>query len=134
MQVPFCAFNGGNDVFVDIGNKSLGLHALKKFIGAESSEVRSCKLARASIYACMHIGSCLSRWQLMLTASKGAGLHVVSCTQTLHVGDRFTASGNDNATRDCCAILWVAAPEETYFFCDMLIEDIDTLSQHLYIE
>ena len=33
--------------------------------------------------------------------------------QTLHVGDRFTASGNDNATRDCCAILWVACPEET---------------------
>jgi IMP and pyridine-specific 5'-nucleotidase len=45
--------------------------------------------------------------------------------QTLHVGDRFTASGNDNATRDCCAILWVAAPEETGFFVDMLLDDID---------
>lgn len=39
--VPFCAFNGGGDVFVDIGNKSLGLHALKTYIGAKSSQVRS---------------------------------------------------------------------------------------------
>ena len=27
-KVPFCAFNGGRDVFVDVGNKSLGLGAL----------------------------------------------------------------------------------------------------------
>jgi hypothetical protein len=38
--VPFCAFNGGGDVFVDIGNKSLGLHALKTYLGASSSQVR----------------------------------------------------------------------------------------------
>jgi IMP and pyridine-specific 5'-nucleotidase len=54
--------------------------------------------------------------------------------QTLHVGDRFTASGNDNATRDCCAILWVAAPEETCFFVDQLLDDIDQQSQQLYME
>lgn len=40
MPVPFCAFNGGADVFVDIGNKSLGLHALMKFLGATSEQVR----------------------------------------------------------------------------------------------
>jgi IMP and pyridine-specific 5'-nucleotidase len=39
MPVPFCAFNGGSDVFVDIGNKSLGLHALMKFLGAKSEQV-----------------------------------------------------------------------------------------------
>ena len=36
--------------------------------------------------------------------------------QTLHVGDRFTTSGNDTATRDVCSVLWVANPEETAFF------------------
>jgi IMP and pyridine-specific 5'-nucleotidase len=36
--------------------------------------------------------------------------------QTLHVGDRFTLSGNDSATRDICAVLWVANPDETSFF------------------
>jgi len=38
--VPFCAFNGGGDVFVDIGNKSLGLHALKTYIGSHADQVR----------------------------------------------------------------------------------------------
>jgi IMP and pyridine-specific 5'-nucleotidase len=69
-DLPFCAFNGGNDVFVDVGNKSLGLEALMGYLGLAPAEV-------------------------------------------LHVGDRFTDSGNDSATRDCCSILWVANPEET---------------------
>lgn len=30
--VPFCAFNGGNDVWVDIGNKALGIQALQKYV------------------------------------------------------------------------------------------------------
>lgn len=32
-KVPFCAFNGGNDVFVDIGDKSWGVLALQRFLG-----------------------------------------------------------------------------------------------------
>lgn len=31
-SVPFCAFNGGNDVWVDIGNKALGIQALQKYV------------------------------------------------------------------------------------------------------
>ena len=34
-KIPFCAFNGGNDVFVDVGNKSLGLEALMQYLGTE---------------------------------------------------------------------------------------------------
>jgi IMP and pyridine-specific 5'-nucleotidase len=30
-RVPFCAFNGGNDVFVDIGDKSWGVRACQNF-------------------------------------------------------------------------------------------------------
>lgn len=44
--------------------------------------------------------------------------------QVMHVGDRFTASGNDSAVRDCCSILWVANPGETDFFIRMLLNDI----------
>jgi len=32
-KIPFCAFNGGNDVFVDVGNKSIGLYAMQKYLG-----------------------------------------------------------------------------------------------------
>ena len=31
--IPFCAFNGGNDVFVDIGDKSLGVQGCQKWFG-----------------------------------------------------------------------------------------------------
>jgi IMP and pyridine-specific 5'-nucleotidase len=40
VELPFCAFNGGNDVFCDVGNKSLGLEALLKHLGFKPSEVR----------------------------------------------------------------------------------------------
>ena len=36
--VPFCAFNGGYDAFVDIGNKALGVAALQGMVNAKSSE------------------------------------------------------------------------------------------------
>jgi len=32
-KIPFCAFNGGNDVFVDIGDKSWGVRACQNFLG-----------------------------------------------------------------------------------------------------
>ena len=37
--LPFCAFNGGGDVFVDIGNKSLGLAALMAHLGVSAPTV-----------------------------------------------------------------------------------------------
>ncbi|KAI8465948.1 MAG: IMP-specific 5-nucleotidase [Monoraphidium minutum] len=90
--LPFCAFNGGNDVFVDVGNKSIGLDALMRHLGASPAEV-------------------------------------------VHVGDRFTDSGNDSATRDNCSIVWVANPEETSFFIKMLLADIRARRlQRSYIE
>ncbi len=32
-QLPFCAFNGGNDVFVDIGDKSWGVLVCQEYFG-----------------------------------------------------------------------------------------------------
>ena len=37
--LPFCAFNGGSDVFVDVGNKSLGLEALMSYLGYHAHQV-----------------------------------------------------------------------------------------------
>lgn len=31
--MPFCAFNGGNDVFIDVGNKEWGVRACQKYFG-----------------------------------------------------------------------------------------------------
>ncbi|MCJ1300448.1 IMP 5'-nucleotidase [Hypocenomyce scalaris] len=32
-KIPFCAFNGGNDVFVDIGDKSWGVLSCQRYLG-----------------------------------------------------------------------------------------------------
>ncbi len=68
--IPCCAFNGGHDVFVDVGSKALGLAALQGLLGA-------------------------------------------SPESTVHVGDRFTSTGNDLRTRDCASTLWTASPSNT---------------------
>ncbi|KAI1317357.1 IMP 5'-nucleotidase [Mortierella claussenii] len=34
VAIPFCVFNGGNDVFVDIGNKLIGVQVLQNYLGA----------------------------------------------------------------------------------------------------
>ena len=40
-SLPFCAFNGGADVFVDVGNKSLGLEALMAYMGFTAPQVHT---------------------------------------------------------------------------------------------
>lgn len=89
--LPFRAFNGGNDVFVDVDIKSVGLCALMHFLGTK-------------------------------------------CYATLHVGHRFTASGNDMATRTQCPILWMTNPEETAFFARLLLHEIRLAKLNHYIE
>lgn len=37
-NVPFCAFNGGSDVWVDIGNKSIGVDMLLKYLSINPSK------------------------------------------------------------------------------------------------
>ena len=32
-NLPFCAFNGGRDVWVDVGNKRVGVHILSSYLG-----------------------------------------------------------------------------------------------------
>ena len=38
LQVPYCCFNGGMDVFVDLGSKQQGIEALQQFVAAEAHE------------------------------------------------------------------------------------------------
>ncbi|OQR82490.1 IMP-specific 5'-nucleotidase [Achlya hypogyna] len=85
--IPHCAFNGGNDVFVDIGNKALGISALQRFVGP-------------------------------LLPTPQAGLEGHEC---LHIGDRFTRTGNDTRSRDVASTVWVSNPEETGYIMKTLL-------------
>ncbi|GAB0133188.1 IMP 5'-nucleotidase [Epichloe bromicola] len=40
MMIPFCAFNGGRDVFVDIGDKSWGVAVCQQWFGRQGTSIR----------------------------------------------------------------------------------------------
>lgn len=39
VKLPFCAFNGGSDVWVDVGNKRVGVHILSAYLGMPKEEI-----------------------------------------------------------------------------------------------
>lgn len=92
--VPFCAFNGGRDVFVDIGDKSWGVAVCQQWFGRRDSPVGGGGAA---------------------TAIKGES--------TLHVGDQFLSAGsNDFKARSVGTTAWIASPAETVDLLDELAD------------
>lgn len=39
VKLPFCAFNGGSDVWVDVGNKRVGVHILSAYLGMPKESI-----------------------------------------------------------------------------------------------
>ncbi len=98
-HVPFCAFNGGRDVFVDIGDKSWG------------------------VLICQHALLFLGK-----TANAGSTgpPHVAQPSTTLHVGDQFLSAGaNDFRARRAATTAWVSNPLETEALLDELLALLD---------
>lgn len=92
-KLPFCAFNGGNDVFVDIGDKSWGVMICQNYFGSAGAEDE--KISEKAI--------------------KG--------DRTLHVGDQFLSAGsNDFKARVVGTTAWIASPTETVELLDELQE------------
>ncbi|KAI1392169.1 IMP-specific 5-nucleotidase [Hypoxylon trugodes] len=91
--VPFCAFNGGRDVFVDIGDKSWGVSVCQAWFGSDDSN------------------------------GTGAGAGRIRPEQTLHVGDQFLSAGsNDFKARSVSTTAWIASPAETVELLDELAD------------
>ncbi|EHK42841.1 uncharacterized protein TrAtP1_002038 [Trichoderma atroviride] len=93
--VPFCAFNGGRDVFVDIGDKSWGVTVCQQWFGRRNGGTTGADAA--------------------LTAIRGEN--------TLHVGDQFLSAGsNDFKARSVGTTAWIASPAETVELLDELAD------------
>ncbi|KAI9912574.1 hypothetical protein PsorP6_005242 [Peronosclerospora sorghi] len=45
--------------------------------------------------------------------------------ECLHVGDRFTITGNDTRSRDVAATIWVSNPQKTGCVMSILLQAID---------
>lgn len=95
-RVPFCAFNGGRDVFVDIGDKSWGVKVCQRWFAAAGPGV---------------------------TAVGAATGDEIPGENTLHVGDQFLSAGaNDFRARSVGTTAWIASPAETVELLDELAE------------
>ncbi|EPE26920.1 HAD-like protein [Glarea lozoyensis ATCC 20868] len=92
--LPFCAFNGGNDVFVDIGDKSWGVLVCQNFFGSRGKA----------------------------TGEVDEETEAILGERTLHVGDQFLSAGsNDFKARVVGTTAWIANPTETVELLDELV-------------
>jgi len=82
-DIPFCAFNGNRDVWVDVGDKRIGIEALQQYLKVER-------------------------------------------TQTCHLGDRFTNTGNDARARSVAMTVWVTNPLETEQYLELFLSELGT--------
>ncbi|KAM0325075.1 hypothetical protein ACHAQA_007614 [Verticillium albo-atrum] len=90
-RIPFCAFNGGRDVFVDIGDKSWGVTVCQNWFASRGR------------------------------GGGPAGDAMIRGENTLHVGDQFLSAGsNDFKARSVGTTAWIASPAETVELLDEL--------------
>lgn len=100
-RVPFCAFNGGRDVFVDIGDKSWGVTVCQRWFAAGGGNGNGGGPGGDGI----------------------AGGVAIPGGNTLHVGDQFLSAGaNDFRARSVGTTAWIASPAETVDLLDELAE------------
>ena len=104
-QLRLTHFIGGNDVFVDIGDKSWGVMICQNYFGSAGAEDE--KIPESAI--------------------KG--------DRTLHVGDQFLSAGsNDFKARVVGTTAWIASPSETVELLDELQELMVTKEARLLKE
>ena len=115
---PFCAFNGGSDVFVDIGDKSLGVQGCQKWFGQQQQQQRS---------TAPGLTPGASNTIAVDTSTASNNSHslgsIIKPESTLHVGDQFlSGGGNDFKARLACTTAWIAEPAETVALLDEMME------------
>lgn len=110
-RIPFCAFNGGRDVFVDIGDKSWGVTVCQNYFGRK----------RATAAGAPHPSN-----EPDFDASSSHSPFIIKGENTLHVGDQFLSAGsNDFKARSVCTTAWIASPSETLDLLEEVSEALD---------
>ncbi|CAB4397613.1 unnamed protein product [Rhizophagus irregularis] len=78
-DLPFCAFNGGSDVWLDIGNKLIGVQILQQFLGAtpgETLHVGDQFLSTGNDFATRH--QCCTLWIVNPDETQGVLLELTA--------------------------------------------------------
>ena len=101
--LPFCAFNGGGDVFVDVGNKSLGLEALMQYLKCKPHQVSACPA-----YTCpTSFQACSNSLLLCFGSARHAGsrLHQISCHCTYSCTISVLATSSECVSSLCTFVI-----------------------------
>ena len=117
--VPFCAFNGGRDVFVDIGDKSWGVSVCQKWFGGGGGWGGGGGGGGGSGSGGSGGGDGAEEAGIVV----GGDEFSISGEHTLHVGDQFLSAGsNDFKARSVGTTAWIANPSETVELLDELAD------------
>ena len=90
IQLPFCAFNGGRDAWLDVGNKRIGVEALSSFLGVPAA-------------SCLHVGD-----QFLHTGNDLAARQVCPCIWI--AGPHETLKVLEHVLKHCLGISPAGAP------------------------
>jgi IMP and pyridine-specific 5'-nucleotidase len=99
VTLPFCAFNGGRDTWVDVGNKRVGVQVLQSYLGVSCEEtlhigdqflLTGNDFAARSVCPCVWITSPEETTYILKSILRLAGVPLMSYMNTLLVMDGGT--------------------------------------------
>ena len=102
VTLPFCAFNGGRDTWVDVGNKRVGVQVLQSYLGVSCEEtlhigdqflLTGNDFAARSVCPCVWITSPEETTYILKSILRLAGVPLMAYMNTLMVTDGTTATG-----------------------------------------
>ncbi len=119
INLPFCAFNGGSDVWVDVGNKRVGVHILAAYLGMPKEET-------------LHIGD-----QFLNTGNDFAGMIYTKMKENVFENMKFRRNDEIHelthfsfplfspssmyVARDICPCVWITSPDETTYILKSIL-------------
>lgn len=111
VTLPFCAFNGGSDAWVDVGNKRVGVQVLQSYLGIPAEETLHIgdqflntgnDIAARSICPCVWITEPQETTYILKTILRLAGVPLMALIQSLDEGNEGKQSkgeGKDGKTK-----------------------------------
>lgn len=104
-RIPFCAFNGGNDVFVDIGDKSWGVMACQRYFGGIEGGNS------------LHVGD-----QFLSAGANDFKVRSARLGRQTTLRLQWCITDTSAKARLACTTAWIASPTETVALLDEILE------------
>ena len=130
VKLPFCAFNGGSDVWVDVGNKRVGVHILSAYLGMPKEDILHIgdqflntgndvagkfTLYIRALYLCCVCLYCLVEQYCIFIRMRFIKILDSNTYVYINMFYGTNININNNAARDICPCIWITSPDETTY-------------------